>query len=117
LSQDAQKAERRGRPARSRHKGSRRWVTYIGYAVAAVGLACLAVHLFAGWKLVQIDAMLPTYLWIVTAVLIVVGSVMVLVNEGVRRLDGSEEVAFGQVVSESAPIGKSEEKGGHRRSG
>jgi hypothetical protein len=111
VSQDAQKAERRGRPARSRHKGSRRWVTYIGYAVAAVGLACLAVHLFAGWKLVQIDAMLPTYLWIVTAVLIVVGSVMV------RRLDGSEEVAFGQVVSESAPIGKSEEKGGHRRSG
>jgi len=45
--------------------------------------------------------MLPTYLWIVTVVLIVVGPVMVLANEGWRRLEGSGQVVFGQVVSEA----------------
>jgi len=101
VSDDPQHAEQRDRPARSRHTGRRRWVTYIGYALLSVGLACLAVHLFSGWRLVEVHPMLPTYLWIVTVVLIVVGPVMVLANEGLRRLEGSGQVVFGQVVSEA----------------
>jgi len=104
-----QHAEQRDRPARSRHTGRRRWVTYIGYALLSVGLACLAVHLFSGWRLVEVHPMLPTYLWIVTVVLIVVGPVMVLANEGLCRLDGSVPVVFGQVVSEPAGNGQPEQ--------
>jgi hypothetical protein len=73
------------------------------------------VHLFAGWKLVRIDAMLPTYLWIVTGVLLVLGAGLVLANEGLGGLSGSEEVAFGQIVGEPAQAGDPAKTGGPGR--
>lgn len=115
MSQDKRMAEQHATRARSRHAGRRRWITYAGYTAAGVGLACLVVHLFAGWKLVRIDAMLPTYLWIVTGVLLVLGAGLVLANEGLGGLSGSEEVAFGQIVGEPAQAGDPAKTGGPGR--
>lgn len=112
MGRDAKQAEQRARPARSRHAGKRRWVTYLGYVLAAGGLACLAVHLLAGWKLVRIDAMLPTYLWIVTVALLVVGALLVVANEGTRSLAGSVPVILGQVESERPQDERSEKGAG-----
>lgn len=105
MGHEAQKVEKLDKPAGSRHTGRRRWVTYSGYMLGCAGLACLVVHIFAGWKLAEVNAMLPTYLWIVTVVLIVLGSAMALFNEGLKRLEGTQRVVFGQVVGDPPTTG------------
>ncbi len=105
-----QQSEQHKKPPRSRHTGKRRWVTYVGYALLYIGGACLAVHLVFGWRLVEIDWMLPTYLWIASVALVVLGPILILANEGVRSLAGTVPVVLGQVVSEPAEAERAKQR-------